>query len=318
MQTLLNYGFNQQDINNLMYAYNFSGKVTMAILQQMGCSYEQAQRLNYANNIYMGKVILDSIPKLAKHFRIVYGCTQEEANKMAYSYNLQSGNVDTKEGLISHLKKINKDSMKITINDLAVSKINNVPRVAVVANINQEPYNIWNSKNYNGADALYKVVDVTSQKITIETAKKPKLPYKSAMKLPGILEIQGVKSNGNAVVAFNRDYCKLCNRFIIVASLRSPEFHLGMYEMVCFEGTKVYIYATNMGTKETVRYNMGNQRVYDYGIFPNTIKVKLDKVAKNMYQYLKGVRVEYRDANSEYVVVPAVQKLDNEDEGLEM
>ena len=54
VQSLLNYGFTQEDVNQLIYVYNFGGKVTPSILQQLGCTYEQAQRLNYANNISKG------------------------------------------------------------------------------------------------------------------------------------------------------------------------------------------------------------------------------------------------------------------------
>lgn len=317
MQQLLQYGFTQQDINSLMYAYNMCGKITPAVLQQLGCDYQQSQRLMYAYNMYSGKISLDSIPKLAKHFRIVYGCTPDEANKKAYEFNLQNGGVDTKEGLVNHLKKINKNQVKITMNDLAVSKISNVPRVAVVANITQEPYTIWNSNQYKGAQSLYKVVDVTGQKITIETPRKPQIAYGQSKAIPGVFEIKGITANGNAIITFDKDYCRLCNRFIIIASLRLPEFHLGKYEIVCFEGTKVYVFASNMGIKENVHYNGGNQRVYDYGIFPQDIKPKLDKIAKGMYQYLKGMNVEYSAPTADYKVIPTVQKLEDEDSGIE-
>jgi len=318
MQQLLEYGFNQQDINALMYTFNMCGKITPAVLQQqMGYDYTQTQRLMYAYNMYCGKISLDSIQKLAKHFRIVCGCTPDEANKMAYAYSLQNGGVNTKESLIRHLKKINRNQIKITMNDLAVSKVSSVPRVAVIANIIQEPFTIWNSNKYKGANALYKVTDVSGQKITIETPRKPQIAYGQPKKVPGVLEIKGLTANGNAVVTFDKNYCKLCNRFIIIASLRMPEFHLGKYEIICFEGTKVYVFAANMGTRENVNYNMGSQRIYDYGIFPQDIKSKLDKVAKGMYQYLKGMNIEYQTPTSDYKVVPVEKKIDTEADDIE-
>lgn len=310
MQQLLNYGFTQQDINNLTYVYNMAGKVTPAVIGQLGFDYQTQQRIMYTYKFYCGQIILDSIPKLAKHFRIVYGCNPDQASKMAYDYNLKHGGVDTKQGLVNSLKKINKNGQKITINDLATSKITEIPRVAVVANIQDEPYNIWNSNQYKGMAALYKVIDTSGQNITIETGRKPNLKYGALKKLPGILEIKGVKQDGKAVVTFNKNYCRLCNRFIIVASLRAPEFHLGAYEIICFEGTKVYIFASNLGTRENPRYNMGNQRVYDYGIFPQDIKTKLNKVAKGMYQYLQGMNIEYKAPSASYSVVPKVQVIE--------
>lgn len=277
---LMKLGFNQQEIQQLMYVYNNNGKFTLNALQSYGYNYEQAKKLMYMYNICAGKIQIES-----------------------------------KEELIKHLKKMFGSSHRIGIQDLAVSKVNNVPRFAVVSNIIDEPYTIWNSKNYKGTNALYKVVDVSGQKITIETPKKPILKYGSAKEIKGVLEIKGVKDNGNAIVTFDKNYCKLCNRFIIVASLRNPEFHLGKYEIICFEGTKVYIYATSIGTRDKPNYSMGTQRVYGYGIFPQEIKGKLVNVTKAMYKYLNGVNAELFGANIEYKVIPQ-DKVEDENEGV--
>ena len=272
---LANMGFNQQEIMNFQYVLNNGGKFTPQALQSYGYTPQQAQRLGYMYKVCSGKVMVDS-----------------------------------KESKIRHLRKMFGADYRISIQDLAVSKVTDVPRVAVVNGINEQPYTIWNSSNYQGKHALYRVIDVTGQKVTVETSKKPQLKYGAAKVLPGILEIKGVKQNGNAVVTFDKKVCRLCNRFIIVASLKNPEFHLGKWEILCFEGTRVYVYATNMGTKESVSYKMGNQRVYDYGIFPQDIKGKLEKVARGLYQTLNGVEVEYHDRNSDYRVVPVEQNDD--------
>ena len=118
---------------------------------------------------------------------------------------------------------------------MAVSKVTSVPRLAVVGGIIEEPYAIWNSNRYKGLDAMYLVKDVTGSKVTIETSRKPQLEWGKARDIPGVLEIKGIRNNGKAVVTFDKKYCRLCNRFVIIASLRRPEFHLGEYEMVCFE-----------------------------------------------------------------------------------
>lgn len=313
MQTLLNYGFTQNDIKCITQAYNLYGKINTSTLQQLGCNPQYAQKLNYAYGIYTGAIVIDSMAKLTKHFKMIYGCTQEQAQKYAYEFNLRNGGVTTKEGLVNSLKKINKNGQKITINDLATSKVTTVPRVAIVNNIVQEPFTIWNSNQYQGADGFYRVKEVSSQSILIETPRKPKIPYGMSKKVPGVLEIKGLTESGHAIVSFNRNYCKLCNRFIIVASLRMPEFHLGKYEIICFEGTKVYVYALNMGTKENIRYNNGNQRIYAYGIYPQDIKKKLDGVAKQMYQYLKGVNVEYSNPTTDYKIIADDNSMSNGD-----
>jgi len=273
--TLVQVGFTQEEINAFKYVYGNNGKFTAAALQSYGYTYEQAKRLHYMYRICTGQIQINSSDQMSKHLKTMFG-----------------GN------------------HKMSINDLAISQITNVPRVAVVKGIDQEPYSIWNSTNYTGNKALYKVIDATSGHITIETAIKPQLKYGQSKKLPGILEIKGVKPNGNVVVTFSSNYASLCNRFIIIASFKNPEKHLGKWEIMCYEGRRVYVYAVNMGTRDKVSYSQGNQRVYAYGLFPGDIKKKLDAVAAEMYKYVKGVSHNYVQPTVEYNVVD-VKKPDN-------
>ena len=244
-----------------------------------------------------------------------YGYTFEQAKRLAYAANICQGKVtvESKDQMTKHLKKMFGGARKITINDLETSNVSTVPRLAVIDNLIQAPYSIWNSKNYKGKEAIYKVVDVTGQRITIETPRKPRLEYKQAKELPGVLEIKGVRANGNCVVSFDKKYCKLCNRFIIVASLRHPEKHLVMYEIICIEGTKIYVYATSLGIREQVKYNMGTQRIYDYGIFPQDIKGKLERVAKQLYSKFSGVSASYIAPIDDYKVLEVVKQTDSLD-----
>lgn len=308
--TLLNMGFSNAEIQAYEYIYMNAGKFSPAALQSYGYDLQSAKRLAYLNRVMQGNVNICSENDMITHVKKMTGVSRQDAKQVVYRENLQNGygaqNYSEVE-LIKHLRETNGRQRRISIQDLAISKVTNVPRVAVVAGILDAPYNIWNSANYKGKDAMYKVVDVTGAKITIETAKKPKLEWGKSKVVPGVLEIKGVKNNGNAIVTFDKKYCRLCNRFIIVASLKNPEFHLGKYDMICFEGTKVYIYATNMGIKENVKYNMGNQRIYDFGIMPHDIKGKLDNVAKSLYHQLQGVTVNYVEPNGEYNVVPRTQ-----------
>ena len=77
---------------------------------------------------------------------------------------------------------------------------------------------MWNSKNYPVLERTYKVLNVSGGCITIETDRWPKLKYKQARKIPGVLELKEIdKVNRKLTVQIHKDYCKLCNRFIIVA-----------------------------------------------------------------------------------------------------
>lgn len=276
---MLSIGFSQQEINCLQGLISNGYKVNTNTLNRLGLNYEQSSRIRYLFDICTGKV-----------------------------------SVETKDELVRHLKKLNNSGYKIGIQDLAISKIRDVPRTAVVANVSVEPFDIWNSNKYKGTAALYLVRKVTAQRITIETSRKPKLQPRQKMEVPGMLQIEGVTKEGKAVVSFDKKFCRLCNRFVIVASLRRPEFHLGMVEMVCYEGTKVYVYAQSLGVRDKVKYNMGTQRIYAYGFFESQIKGKLMAVAKEMYDKLRGVYVENEHGNQEFHLVdPVRQDIDLDD-----
>lgn len=261
-------GFDQNMINVLQFIIMNDGKVTPMSLSQYGIPYEQARDIKYMYDIVTGRVVINSEVDLIKHLKRMFG----------------------------------KDK-KIGINDLALSRITEVPRMAVVAGINVKPFTIYNSKQYPPTDRLYKVVDVSSTRITVETTRKPKLEWKADKKIEGLLEIKEVK--GKVVtIAFDKRVCKLCNRFIIVASLKRPEFHHGLAEIICLEGTKVYVYAQTLKPKDTIKYNYGTQRVYDFGYLRPEINQKLTNAAANLYPIVCGVVGNRYPANMDFITVP--------------
>lgn len=279
-------GFSEMEVQNLQYVIMNIGKITPSALTQFGYSYEQASRLKYMYDICVGKVIIETPDELSKHLRKMFG-----------------------------------SKGRIGIQNLEVSKIKEVPRFAVVGGIKDEPFDIWNSNRYPVNQRLYKVIDVSGTRITIRTGRIPKIKYGGAKSIDGVLEIKGVIKGKNDLklvdVAINKEYCKLCNRFIIVASLRRPEFHHGMVEIICYEGTRVYVYAQTLGIKELVKYNMGTQRIYDYGIFPQEIKPKLVASAKSMYELLRGAYKSFEPGNQDYTIIPVEKPQDEEDDIIE-
>ena len=278
-------GFVDAEIQNLQYVVMNIGKISPSVLTQYGYTYEQGVRLKYLYDICTGKIVIDTPDALSRHLRKMFG---------------QRG--------------------RIGIQNLEVSKIKEVPRYAVVGNIKDEPFTIWNSSRYPINQRLYRVVDVSSTRITVRTGKIPKIKYGGPKSVDGVLEIKGIVQNGDSKlldVAFNKEYCKLCNRFIIVASLRRPEFHHGMAEIICYEGTRVYVYAQTLGVRELVKYNMGTQRIYDFGVFPHDIEVKLKKCTAHMYKMLKGAYLSLEPGNQDYSVLPVERKTDEDDEYIE-
>jgi len=263
-------GFNQVEVNTLKTLISTLGKVTVAKLVSQGISYDAAYKLKYAYDICIGKVKIDGVEDLSTHLRKMFG-----------KYK------------------------RIGISDLAVSRVREVPRKAVIAGIKDQTFAIYNSKNTSANDLLYDVVSVAGNRVVIETTKKPVLKYKQSKSIEGVIELLGVDSVTKKVqVAINKEYIKLCNRYVIVASLKRPEFYLGMVEVICVEGTKVYIYANNIGTKASVSYHMGTQRVYDYGFFANDIKNKLRAVAVDLCNTIHGVHATEIEGNQDFILIP--------------
>lgn len=310
VNSLIQLGFSQQEISAYEYVFRNGGRFTPTALQSYGYTFEQARRLAYMNKCLEGAVQINTENDMINHYKKMTGASRQDAKQAVYSANLQNGygaQNYSEEELIKHLRETQGKMYRITIGDLLVSGVTEVPRVAVVSGIDMSPYNIWNSNNYSGKDTLYKVIDVSGQKITVETNKKPQLKYGAAKVIPNTLEIKGVRQNGSVVVTFDKRVCRLCNRYIILASLKRPENHLGMYEIICFEGTKLYVYAVNIGIRDKLSYKGGTQRVYAFGIFPNDIKPKTEFIAKKVYNHLHGVKVKYIEPTLSYNVVPKEQ-----------
>ncbi len=263
-QMLMGLGFSEFEINTLQNILINGGRTSINSIVGLGLTYEDARRIKYMHDICIGKVVIENTDDLIKHLRRIYR------------------------------------GHRIGIGDLAVSRISRVNRKAVVAGITDPTFKIYNSKQYKLYDKMYDVVSVTGRRILVETNRKPVLKFKQPKFIEGILEITEVKENGNIIVAFDKRYCKLCNRFIVVGALRKPEFHHGLIEIICVDGTKVYVFAKTLGTRETVSYNMGTQRVYDYGYFAKDIKEKINMAGNMMYRQLGGVHAEIYPANQDY------------------
>lgn len=301
-------GYNESSINGVgMYTPETQISLNPDRLTEIGFGQQQIEVLKFiiAND---GKV---TIPKMVN----IYGIPYEQARDLKYMYDIITGRVviDGELSLIKHLRRMFGKNRRIGINDLALSKVQEVPRMAVVANIKTEPFTIYNSNRYKPENRLYKVTDVTGSKIIVETTRKPKLKFGTDKKVDGELEIRSINKKGVVTVAFDKKVCRLCNRFIIVASLKRPEFHHGLAQIICIEGTKVYLYAQTLNPKKGIQYNMGTQRVYDFGFLKSEIDSKLLKAAAWIYPLICGVAGGLEPANSDFQTVP-VEETNKDDD----
>ena len=272
-------GFTQEEIQALTFIVNNEGKAAVStMVQYYGIPYEEAQKLKYMYDICTGRIVINSEDDISKHLRKMFGRHR-----------------------------------RIGIQDLSTSTISEIPRAALIAGIPKDtPFAIWNSINYPKEQRLYRVIDTSGQNIIIETDRIPKLKYKEAKKIDNMLEIKEDPVNGKMKVAVNKEYCRMCNRFIIVASLRRPEFHHGLISIICMEGTKVYIYADTLAPNKNSRYYNATQRVYDFGFFPNEIGPKLLNCATMVYQRVCGVYASQLPANMDFIMLPVEQKEDDD------
>lgn len=237
------------------------------------------------------------------------GINEGSAKKLKYMYDICTGAVTTEspDDLAKHFRKMAGGQRRLGIQDLAVSKIQRVPRKAVIAGIPEGTFSIYNSNRYNENERMYNVIDVTGSNIIIRTDRKPILKYGASRKLDDIIEIREVNADGTVDIAINKANARLCNRFIVVASLRRPEFHHGMVEMIAIEGTKVYVFNQTMGGGEIPSYKNGTQRVYDYGFTSKELCPKLMASAKSIFNYIKGVYSCVDKPNSDFTLIKRVE-----------
>lgn len=315
---MLRLGFTSEEIMVLQNFIMYGEKTTVANMSKYGIPYQEAQKIKYMYDILTGKV-----------------------------------GIDTPDQLVKHLKKMHGGRQKIGIYSLETSKVSTIPRKAVIGGLppmdGRNPFVIYNSVARKKEDRMYDVVNVTAHKVTIKTNLIPKLPYKDSKKLvkvtdretnrfkyvrdveelpssikknpdgysvntvAEIKEMRNARDGKELLIAFDPQYCRVCNRFIIVASLKHPEFHHGMVEIICIEGSRVYVFAKTAAMSESVKYSGNTQRVYDYGFLPAEIQPKLMKAANEVYKNVCGVLASTEPANSAFEVIPP-QKVEYEDE----
>ncbi|WP_313130978.1 hypothetical protein [Anaerocolumna sp.] len=296
---LLNLGFRMEELEVLKDVLINYGKVNSSVLSSLGFSYKDVKRLQYLHDMITGKATIDTgdAEAVSKHFKRMYG-----------------------------------ENNRIGIGHLPLSKFNKVPRLAVIAGIPDGSYSIYNSSNDKEGIRMYPVIGLSDKKVMIQTRRKPILTYGSEKKLyyiknktnekiyytedskkinrelnessraeiGTVLEIKKLTEDKKVVVAVDKRYTRMVNRYMIIASFREPQFHLGLYKFVAFEGTMIYLYVEVMKESENVQYNRSTQRVYDFGFDKGQIQAKLEKTAKELYTYLKGVYCEFIPATMEY------------------
>lgn len=299
----------------------------LEMLRQVWFKYQELQQIRLANartkSQYESAIRnLENIPRIDSDTLSQFNFNKYNLDRLKYTYQtaLNKISIDNEYQLQTHFRKLNRNFQgKIGIQDLIASTIREVPRKCVIAGIpSDSPFAVYNSSNYKGANKLFNVIHATPTKATIITPIKPVLKYGQAHGISDCINVNGLVPKTNregktidfAEVDVYKRYFRLCNRFIIVASLRQPEYHLGMYVLIANEGSKVYVYAKNMGISASPKYNGSTERVYDYGFFNGEISNKLKTSAIKIYRKLQCVSQQYLPATMTFVTVEPDRKVD--------
>ena len=292
MEKLAVLGFTQPEVNIAMtIARNENGTIpSVAKVQRyFNLDNKQAERVRYLYTIIIGKVIINI------------------------------DNIKTMEdlkGIAHHFRKINGSNLRqISISDLKSSNIAEVPRLAIVLGIEDNVYGVLNSKSSKDKHRYFSVIRIGQTNIEVRTTKQLVLKYRNDKRyeLEGVVRVLGKDTKGRTLLSINKDYCRLCNRYVIVASLRMPREHLGAVALISKGGDIIYVYAKTIYGNRTMA-KTPTERVYDFGILGGEIKPRIMRVAKEAFRKFSCAYSKYFPPVEDYSMMP--RKLDSSDEDI--
>jgi len=297
------------DNTDYLDAYNEQAE---GLYQQGGIDYSSPPDFNYKRLMGLGfsKVEIDTCQRLFNQgakFTVSFlqqycNYDYDTAKKLKYLYDIAQGKIDieTDDELCKHLKKIFGSRRKVTIADLPPSNITEVPKLCLIAEVTDPLFYCYNSGLYDIKERFYRVVQATPTKTVIRTQRKPEIKFRGAKETDGVAKILTDTPNpdGSIDVQFEPQYTRLCNRYIILVSTKRPEFHLGCYEIIVVDGSKVYVFGRILPAKWDLKYKAAQERVLDCGIFPTELNQRITKAAQMVHTRLAGVKANVLEATS--------------------
>ena len=268
---LMGLGFSQVEIQTCENLFNRGAKFTPTFLQQYcGYDYETATKLKYLYDIAQGKI-----------------------------------EIETDDELCKHLKKIFGKRRRVTIADLPPSNITEVPKLCLIAEITDPLFHIYNSGLYELHQRFYRVLQATPTKTVVRTHRKPEIKFRGSKEVEGVAKVLTDEPNadGSIDVQFDPKYTRLCNRYLILASTKRPEFHLGCYEIIVVDGSKVYVFGRTLPAKWDLKYKAAQERVLDSGIFPDELNKRITRAAEMVHKRLAGVKANTLEATSVFDLI---------------
>lgn len=284
------------------------GDAELRYLTRLGFNQAEIEIVNYI--IAEGRSVTPGYArKVAEYFFGAF-LNSEDTKRISYLSKIQEGlvDIDTMEGKSKHYRKMSR-GRKIGASDLYLEnykRVRKVERFAVVAGLG-DPYSVINSLR-NGKIQRYKVLKLKGKTLDlrIKSNRRPTIKYQGGNRKLGIENEIEITDRGIGQESFTiniiKDKVRLCNRYVIIVSLRKPEDHIGMISIVAYEGSLVYVYAKEYGYTKSID-NSTKQRIYLYGIQKANIKRDILKVAKGIKQRVGCLEEEFEEGNSEYIEI---------------
>lgn len=250
-------GFNDSEIQiaySIAEANRFMHNASIPAIQNMlGVDYNSAYRLRYLIDLING-------------------------TKEVNIHNVET--IDDLKAIAKHFKKINPQCRVLSTGELSPSRIMEIPKVAVVKGIRDPEFMHFNSMNPSDIKEYYIVERIGQSELVLRTTKRPRGNKKTDS--DSRATIMGIDTKGRTLIKVSKDICRLCNRYVVVASLRYPTTHNGAYAMNTVDGTIVYVYARTIYGNRGLNSGYA-ERIYDYGVIPSSLDNKLKSVAQRTY-----------------------------------
>lgn len=328
--TLNRLGFKNDEINDVCSAIKAFGKadkkqITEAIKYSGTIQYTDYIRLNKL--MYLSKII----ERKTNRASILDALSTILSNSVCDNSNME---VEEAMNIVAlHYAKMFRDyhigSDKFTNRGLGQPKLRVLRSLAVVANIKDPIFEIYNSDRYVVKERFYTVIKKGSTNTTLLTDRTPVLQKGQEAKVKDVGEIKVVinkQGNKEYNLVVNNRYVGILNRFVIAASTRRPQLHCGMVEMVCKGGTRLYVYALEYNESDSVNGGVNyrndgagsnSAKVFDYGFNGNELESKLMNVANAIYTNFDGIikiliRPEHKFVTKAYKVKSTAEKVEEQ------
>lgn len=296
-------GFTQEEIHFVECAIQYAGGSLItpsAILRRFVTENNintnlDFNRLNYLTNIVVGnsnKRVLSSLSLVGNFKGSLYSDTYRSSDEfkaleiLARHFTYMRNNFSFSSNT--------SNSIEIRSNrDLPPTMVTEVIELAEIAGIEDEDFSIYNSDRYED-NSKYLKVKRKGNTVQLEPKRLPVLKYGKQPKIDGIIELRKDEysdfGEDSYTLFVNSKFVKLLNTFVICVSVRMPDSHLGMIDIVTDNGSRIYVYATEWTAKNrrlktsSNEYNSNQARIVDYGYTNKQLEDKLASVATKIFK----------------------------------